>query len=555
MLTNKKAVSTFMLLILMSCSAVFGALTSYLWVMANFYFEPENTVDLVITDVDFPVDHADYFYVTVMNPTHSSSNTSITEIYFTVAENTTYHSVTNTYPEELPIPLQRGTSKTIKCSANWGDFAGKTITVHVSAINASGAVCSVTTDFVRLELQTYFNATESIKHFNVTVKNDERSRINLTLTKVYFYSEVIGNMSIELPKVIHTNETIQFQCFYDWTGRGTPLVQVETLEGYIYKITKEVPSAVLLQVTDVKFNETNPNEVGITLSNSANSETLVDVTDIVLAYNNETDHINVSRPTLPYRLEINDTVTFNCEWNWTDKSYRDINVTVTAYTKQGFVSYPREFDRTPSEVVAKITDVKFDLDDTEHLLVNVTNMQCSLYDINVTKIEVNQESATMNSSIIAKGEQVPFTCEFNWTKFVGQNVNITAAITYNENMTATSHFLWMPYIKIREDVRFSNFTLGNPYVNITMYHSAFSTTTANITQILIETENGTYSIDGTITNPKISPQGYALAIGTEITIVCPWDWNPYLGKDVTVTVQTADGRQVSRTVQVAYSPP
>ena len=569
LLTDRKAVSIFILILLILCSAVFGALVSYLFVMGSFYLEPETT-GLVITDLNFPVDHADYFYITVMNPSNSPYGANITEIYSTVEGYNNVFSVTNTYPEQLPIPLEIGTVKTIRCAMNWGNFTERIIMVHVSAIDASGRMRPVsganhpffTEFFGKLDVETYFNATESIKYFNVSVRNNALSAINLTLTKVYLYSNLIQNMTVEginvtLPMIIHINETINFQCFYDWLGVAKPLVRVETLEGYNVEVTKEVPSNALLRITDVTFNETNPNETSITLLNSPYSDTPVDITDIVLTYDNKTDHINgsLANPPLPYRLENDSSVTFDCVWNWTDKSYRDIDVTITAYTKQGFVSQFERTYTTPSQVVAKIADARFDLDDTEHFLVNVTNMPCSLYDINVTTIMLNQTSTAMNSSIIAIGNQSSLTCEFNWTAFVGKTVPITVNITYNENKTASILYnIVLPYIKIRA-VTFSNFALGNPYVNITIYNSAFSSTNANITQIFIKTENQTYVVDGTITNPKISPQGYNLANGTEITVVCPWDWNPYLDRDVTVVIQTADGFQVSITLPVAYSPP
>ncbi|MDI6691576.1 MAG: hypothetical protein QME50_06935, partial [Candidatus Bathyarchaeota archaeon] len=332
MLINKKAVSTLILIILLLCSAILGALVSYLWVMANYYMEPENTVDLVITEVDFPVNHADYFYVTVMNPTHSISETNITEIYFTVEGDNTKYSVVDTFPE-LPIPLEKGTTKTIKCNKNWGDFAGKTITVHASATNASGATYSFKTEFVKLHVNAYFNATESIKYFNVTVKNDAQSKINLTLNEVDLDYQSITNMSIELPMVVPINDTVEFRCYYDWQGHPKPRVIVKTLEGYIFEIEKEISSTVILVVTNVTFSETNATELKVTLWNSPDSGTLVDVLNITLTDDkgNETG-MGIFDP--PVRIDKNETVTLDCVWNWTE--YRDRDVVINAYTKQGF---------------------------------------------------------------------------------------------------------------------------------------------------------------------------------------------------------------------------
>jgi len=521
--------------------------------MAHYYLELENSVDLAIVDVNFPVDHADYFFVTVMNPSHSPSGTNITEIYLTVEDDENLYNVKNTYPEELPIPLERGTSKNIKCTIDWGNFSGKTITVHVSALNASGASSSFRTEFVKLEVEAYFNATESINYFNVSVKNNVSSAINLTLTEVSIDYEPIEDMSIELPRNISIGETIDFQCFFNWRGYSKPLVKIETLEGYSAEIRKELRSVVVLQVMNVTFNEANPdaNEINITFFNSEESAAPVDITNIVLQYDNVTEYNiteTLANPSLPYRLEKNNTTTFKCTWIW--KDYRDKNIVITAYTKQGFVSTPITV-KTPPEVVAKITDVKFDLDDTEQFFVNVTNMPCSLYEINVTKIEFNQNSTVTDSSIIVIDGQSSFTCGFNWTGFLGKNVTITVNILYNVSETSSIPYnLTLPYIKIRA-VAFSNFEHGNPYVNITIYNSVFSTTNATITRMFIETENGTLPIDGTLTNPKISPQGYELTIGTEITIVCPWDWSPYVGKDVTVIVETADGLKATKMLTVS----
>jgi len=551
MLINKKAVSTFILIILMLCCAVFGAFLSYMWVMANFYLEPEDTIDLVITEVDFPVDHADYFYVTVMNPSHSPSDTNITQIYLTVDGKTTIYNITDTYPEVLPIPLKRGTSETIKCKLDWGEFAGKALTVHVSATNASGAVKTVETSVVKLVLDVFFNALISCKEFTATVRNHIDSAINLTLTKVLVNLQTPENMTITLPKNLNVGGSVTFTGFYNWENLVNPVVRVETAEGYYVEKAANANATISLLITNVAFNETNPNKVSITLFNSADSATLVDVTNIALTYAGKTDYINGSRasPPLPYRLRRNSTETFNCDWNWTDRSYRDVHVTITAYTTQGFVSQSK-IVRTPSEVIAKITDVKFDLEDTEHFVVNVTNMLGSLYEINVTKIMFNQNLTAMNSSIIAIGNQALFTCRFNWTSFLRENITITVYFTYDQTeKTIPPYYLTLPYYEIKE-ISFSTFEPGNPYVNITVYNNIFSKINATIMKILIKTENRTYQIDGTITNPKISPNGYTLIIGKEISLICPWDWNPYLSRNVTVIVQSVDGFEASRNVQV-----
>jgi hypothetical protein len=549
MLVNKKAVSTIILVILILCSAVFGAFLSYMWVMANFYLEPE-TVDLVVTNVDFPVDHADYFYVTVMNPSHSPSGTNITEIYFTVEGDNNVYNVKDTYPEELPnIPLERATSKTIKCFMNWGNSAGKIITVHVSGVNASGAARYVKTEFVKLDVQAYFNATESCKYFNVTVKNDALSVINLTLTDVLFDYEPVTN--IELPRNIPIGETVEFQCFVDWQGHPNPLVQVKTLEGYIAEIRKEAPSLVILPITDVTFNETNPKDISITLFNSPESATLIDVVNVTLTDDNGTEYV-VRLFDPPLRVEKNETVTFNCVWDWTN--YRDRNVTITAHTKQGFTSSPlTPPPKTPQPIIFKITELGFNLTDTGYFLVNITNMPCSLQDINITQIKFNENSTSFEFQTVSIGEEIQFNCTFDWKGFRGADVSITIYTAEGLNI---SESITLPSVRLEIGLPiFDELSIGIPYINITISNTIFSARNVTITQIIFETENTTYVIDGTLTNPKLIPDGYSLAIGANVTIVCPWNWTLNPNQDVTITVQTAEGFSISQTFQIPESIP
>jgi hypothetical protein len=257
----------------------------------------------------------------------------------------------------------------------------------------------------------------------------------------------------------------------------------------------------------------------------------------------------LSNPPLPYRLDINNSVTLNCVWNWTNESYRNLNVNVTAYTYQGFVSQSTTVI-TPVEVAARTDHAEFDLDHTGRFTVNMTNLSYSLQTINVTEIDFNQNSTGADSALVAAGGRATFVCEFNWSSFVGQNVAITANVTYGLNSSLLVPFqVSVPYFSVM-NVSFADFSLGNPYMNVTVSNSEFSKTNANITQIFIQTENATQTIDGTISNPKMSPSGYPLVVGNEITVVCPWDWSPYVGNDVTVIVGTADGFQASTTLKV-----
>ncbi len=566
MLVNKRAVSTIILIILILCSAVFGAFLSYMWVMANFYLEPEN-VNLVITQVDFPVDHADYFYIKVMNPSHSPSKTNITEIYFSVEGNDKLYNVTDTYPEALPILLEKGTNKTIKCNRNWGEFAGKTIAVHVSATGASGAEASAETKLVKLEATTRFNATVSCKQFNITITNSQNSAINLTLTKIKINMVAIENVTllpndqnITFPIPVFAGKPISLRCLYDWNTFVNPKIRVETSEGYYVEASTNATASVLLLITNVVFNETKPDETSITVSNSQYSSTPVDISDIILTYRNGTQdqqyHINGTL-TIPqfvpyYRLGIGNTTTFNhCIWNW--RNYRDQNVTITMNVKQGFTP-ASETRKTPQPVVFKIKEVNFNLTDTSHFLVTVANMPCSLQNITIATIKVNETDVALNQTVNI-GEEKIFNCTFDWANLRGEEVNITAYTS--DGLYALPINITLPSVGLKILVNehdFAKSAEGIPYVNVTIMNTHFSNRNVTITQIIFKTENTTATIDRALTNPVLVPNGYILAVNANITRLCPWNWTLYPNLDLTITVQTVEGFSISQAFQIPPTP-
>ena len=543
MLMNKKAVSTIILIILILCATVFGALISYLWVMGSFYLEPEN-VNLVITNVDFPVEHADYFYITVMNPSHSPSGTNITEIHFTVEGDNTLYNVTDTSPESLPITLGEGTSETIKCLASWGEYAGKNITVHVSALNASGAVASTSTKYVKLTVTAKINATLSCKQFNVTIRNEPQSAINLTLTKLLINRMLIENVSqlpenqnVTFPINATIGNSISLQCFYNWENYENPTIRVETSEGYYAETSPSATASVLLVITNVDFNEMNPNEVNITVSNSKVSSTPVDISDIVLTYSNGTKyHINgdLASPSLPHTLQTNSNATFRCVWPWRD--YRDKSVTITVYAKQGYTPVS-ETVKTPPEIVFQIM-ANFNLTDTQHFLVNVTNMLCSLQNITVNQIRFNANQTSFTTQSITPGNWKQFNCTFDWAVFRGKTVTITV----NASNVIVSQNVALPYIYLQ--IITANFTTtqNGKNFNVTIKNIDNSSLNANITRIVVHFENRTiFEVNGI---------EYIIEIGKNVTLTFPWDWSLYENEEITISVYTSENLEFADTFTV-----
>jgi hypothetical protein len=530
--------------------------------MANYYVEP-NTVQLAITDLNFPVDHADYFNVTIMNPSHSASATNITQIYVTVLGNATLFPVTGTLPEDLPIFINRGTVQTIDCLYNWSDFAGEQITVHVAADNAVGAQKTIETRLVRLNLQTFFNASISSKQFNITVQNDAYSAINLTLRRVTIDLESVEDLRtinytlMTLPINLAIGEVVPIVCSYDWENKANPAIRVETDEGYYADKTANATAQVSWFVTQAMVSETNPEEMNVTVFNSADSSTYLDIAAIILTLSNGTKYTINGTLTDPqftpsydkpyYRLEPNSTVTFkHCIWNWRNST--DTDVTVDVYNLQEFQSASRPVSMLPS-IIFGIGLLDFNITHTGYFTINITNLPSSTGEVGIDKIMVNDETTSFVNQTIPVGEERRFNCTFDWANLRGHTVTIFANTSGGMEAYAS---ITLPSVdlSLSETAAFNSITEGIPYVNITMFNTAFSTQNVTISNITFAVANSTFTIDGTLTIPQIAPNGTLLIIDSNVTIICLWNWNAYHGEALTITVQTEEGFEASQTFQI-----
>ena len=544
-----KAVSALVVILLILISLIIGGLLSYVWVMSNYYLESSKT-SLSITEALFPIDHGDYFNLTVLNPSHSATDTNITAIYLTVEGNLTLLNVTSTEPV-LPLPIARASYQTIKCNFFWSLFAGKTITAHVLGENSSGDAFSVQTAFVGLTASAGFNATQSSKYFNLTVSNDKDSAINLTLSKVY-YNYLLDIPDTEMPDVtlnstlIANGTSIAFTVFHDWTNFVNPVIRVRTLEGYIADAPANASASFSFFVANVTFNNRNPNQLNLTMTNTEESSTLVDLSEIVLTYDNGTTlNLTTTNPSLfPTRINVNSTVTLTFDWSWIN--YREQNLTTTAYTQQGFATSPLTV-KTPAPVIYEITSTTFNLNDTSYFLANITNSPSSNQSITISEITLNTNSTSFTSTQpLLPGEEREFNCTgINWTDLRGTvatlTTNTTIGILLSQNVTVPDVDLTM------QEPMFGTTADNFKYVSLTLLNSAFSVRNVTITQVVFTTPNKTDTIDGTISLPQFAPDGYLLTIGSVVTFRCLWNWDLYSSQNLTITVQTSDGLTVSQT--------
>lgn len=530
-ISNTKAVSTLTVIVLMLCSAVFGALVSYFWVMSSYYNMPENTTLLIVEDVVFPISDARYFNATIFNPSNSASDATITAIRVSIEGKNEAYNVTTTEPQLGTI--RRGTKQTFKCLKNWSNFAGETVRIEPVAANASTKSYSYATPRVKLELTPNFDVSQSVEYFNLTIKNSAEFNVSLTISEITVFGLPI-NVTPSLPYILSLNQTEIFRCDRNWENyKGVNVtITAETTEGYeSFYITNELPGAALY-IDEVKFDYTDTTYFNLTITSSEYSTATAKINRVNLTLPDETTIILDTTPPLdiiPIPIPRNESLTIRCTWNW--NTYRNETIMVRVYTKQGFI-VPSKIVITPPAIVWNITDVKFDLDDIEHFLVNVTNTPCSLQSINVTQIRLNETATevTPSSWLIPPGEERSFSCAFNWTSLRGENSTV---MVYTADGLNISKSITLPSVKLKIINASFKTSEGNKYLNITVENVKESLLDVTVARIVVNLENETvYESKGV---------GTLIEVGKNLTLTFSLNWSSYENEDVTISVYTEKG--------------
>jgi len=440
-----------------------------------------------------------------------------------------------------------GTRQTFKCLKNWSNFAGESLRIVPVAENVSIQSQEYTPPAARMIIYG-FDTSENLSQFNLALKNNGSIDLNVT---EFLVNGLPANFTPS-PFLLTINQSQVFTIDYNWgQAMGTNItILVRTDAEFEQTYVTNIIPVAFAYVDEVKFDYTDTSYLNVTVKSAPESTREMSLNNLTLTLSNGTTIVPPTFPllhALPVPLPANQTLTIKCLWNW--NNYRNDSLTVQVLSKQGFTVQNKTVT-TPPNIVWSVDDVKFDLNDLQQFTVNVTNLAASTQEINVTEVDFNGNSTSLNSTTIAAGSQNTLTCIFNWTSFVGDIVNITTHSIYGTNEIVISQSIRLPYLKIA-NASFSTFPTGNPYVNITVRNSEFSKTNTTIIQISISNGSSTMPLDGTISIPKIGTTASQIIIGTETTFVCPWDWSPFANQEVTIIVNTSDGLQVSTTLIVA----
>jgi len=554
-----KAISTLFLVLLLLCSAIIGGVISYLWVISSYYNMPENSTALIIENANFSVTDFSYFNLTVLNPSNSASDINITAFRLTVTGTNETHNVTTTeYPGSLPYVLQKGVRQTFKCIDDWSSIAGETVRFDVLPDNVSTVSNAYTLPTVALKLLPVFDPSQTVNYFNLTVENGVGSP-NLTISEIDVSGGSLNNVTPSLPRSLPNNESVTFVCNQNWEKLGGTKVTitVRTAEGYDTSYTTDLLPGATLRVSDVKFDFSDTAYFNLTISNSGSSTADPTLTSINLTRGNETSSLFTIPPlnlTGGIFLGRNQSLTLKCFWNW--NQIRGENIMINVYTKQNF-TVPTQLVITPPQTVWNVTDVKFDLDDLNRFIVNVTNTPCSLSSITIAKIQLNGTDTTLDrpSAVLTNGTQIMLNCTINWANFTGQNANVTVFTADGANI---STILVVPSTQLKilgdaptyGDFYDSTLNITAPYLNVTISNSANSNFPVTISKIVLEAGNITQDLAPDILYPRATSKIYTVNTNQTVTFVCYSDYTKYIAPTITtiiLTVYTAENIQASIT--------
>jgi hypothetical protein len=395
---------------------------------------------------------------------------------------------------------------------------------------------------------------QNTSHFNVTFLNPSYSPsdfANITKiavktedNKLHNITQTSPSLPYTLPKASNTESGEQkFKCTWNWanyTGQNIGVIAfIDIGSGPTYETKTPF---VNLTITEANFTPSvSLTHFNLTVQNYLDSDTYVNISQISLP--TEALELNETSPTLPYKLDTNQSVTFKCIWDWSD--YHNKSITIAVNTTQGYVAY---YNRTtPLPIQVEITDIIFSESHMNQFNVTVRNKVGSSAFVDVNRIIASLENGTkkeINSTITP--DQLPyklyqtynktFTFPLDWTHYRGKSITIYIYTKQNyQSYTAYYTKATPSPIKISEVFFDAAYT---DRFNATVYNSALYYNSVNVTNIILTFENGTqYEIDGTTTSPQLP---YTLNHGSSKPFRCPWNWTDYQGKNVTITIITAE---------------
>jgi hypothetical protein len=255
---------------------------------------------------------------------------------------------------------------------------------------------------------------QNTESFNITVLNPTYSPTEATIKEIWVATaddtvHQVEDIDPQLPYTLGKGDKKTYNCDWDWGSYTTQnlkiLVLVEDGSGAVYEIET---ATVGLEITSAVFNPEYSEHFNVSIRNAAGSTSDFNVTKITATLEDGTEiQVHEITPSIPKLLEVGTTTTFTCSWDWT--TYRGMNVTVNAFTSEGYAFH--RTTTTPKKAQLSITDPVFDTTNMTHFNITVTNSEYSIDVANLTTVEIVFSNYTSIEASVEAPPALPYTLE------------------------------------------------------------------------------------------------------------------------------------------------
>ena len=376
----------------------------------------------------------------------------------------------------------------------------------------------------------YRGASENLEHF-VQSSTPTLAAFNLSRGGSQTFM-CIGNLTS------YVNQTLWVSAFVVNGSGSTSYIKIPYTELLIRKIG---------------FNSTiGVKNFTITLQNAPLSAANLTITEIRID-TQAAINTTLIKPTLPYTLAPNKTVTLSFNQSWSDYATSGGAHRISVLTKEG---YSASNSTEVPKLAFSIQQISFNAADTTHFNVTVKNQVSTNTYLNVTRVQILLNNGTkMNVTTplspstngVLGNKTATIKCAWNWTNYRNKGIIATVYVLQGINATSSQQFT-PPAGLLTISTTMPPVFPDTQHVLVTVQNSPYSTRPANITMIQIQLENGTLkTISGV--NPSL-PR--LVEIGNTTMFNLPWNWANYLNKTIDIIFYTSEGYS---TFKVVTTPP
>ena len=289
-----------------------------------------------------------------------------------------------------------------------------------------------------------------------------------------------------------------------------------------------------LAIEDVHFSPENAFVFNVTVLNPSYSASDAIIDRIKVSTNDGILHsVDFTLPELPLPLASGESRTIRGNWDWGNYTGQTVDVYVLVVDGSGSAVKVKT-----ASMNLTITSVIFQPSVTSNSFDVAVKSAGSPASVDINKIIVNgAEVGNVNPALpyqLNPNSTVTFTLDRNWVDL--QNKTVSVAVQTKQGFAAYKDRT-APQVKLNlSSIQFFNTTSTAFYFNMTIQNSVIPPARVDINSITVYVEGQNFTI-GTI-DPSL-PQ--ASESNSTLFLMCTWDWSQFRGKNVTVTVYTAQG--------------